>query len=707
MLSSEDELQGEVSTKTGTVQDGFVTITENYGLEDILDAATLTKSVTESVSSTISNSETYTFGQSFGSAISITEKFPDFEEIEMDLSMNVSFGEAMETAYSETTSITETIDSSCTVTKNVPAHTKELGQQTISETSVTTTYDCPVGLSYKVAIFSMCGTCYDDNALTQAFNTAGYEQRSFVTLFGASSNAFDAVESLYQRATNHAGDTSYDETYGNVRGTNDEGSVWCTGLNWNTILSQGTPASKSATGLKGGTDLLYALDDTYPMSLSGGSTTILQTSITTEEGTAMPIYPIASVYIPWQGGEDAEQDRSFELTVGDAHPITSYRVKACDKDAVAYNGFVPTSGTWKIVDSSGQEALSDVANMVYDPVTGAQTLVATAPGTTYVKYFIPEDTYYTYDGVVSTNANIKSAAYKVVVSAPPEEEPEPFEGSILVEGSVAATVGETINLNSELTATAYDATGKEADVNVSWEAQELESKGISVSPDGALTTTQPGTFHVRAYADSVYSQWVEVISEEPTEPTHTICYHTYTDVPHDKWYDPAVEFVFQNQLMKGDGSGTFNPHGTVSRAMVAQVLYNAAGKPLFDGESHFEDVSSQDWHAKAVAWAAAQGITTGRTDTHFAPTDSVTREELAALLIRYALSGLADLSAIQDAPVLTDFPDAGQISGWAEETLSQALASGLISGRTDGTLDPKGTATRAELAQMLINLLEE
>ena len=265
------------------------------------------------------------------------------------------------------------------------------------QTKATTTFDCPVGITCKVAIFSMCGTCYDDNAATQSFSAVGYEQRSFVTLFGGSTNATDAVESLYQRATKHGSDTSYDQTYGCTEGTNDGGGTWCTYLNWNSIIGLGVPSS-SVSGLKGGTDLIYALDDTYPMSSSGGSSSVIQDSISAIQGEAQPILPIASTYIPWQVDNDWSLDRAFELSVGETLPISSYRVKACDKDAVDYYGFVATKGTWKIVDANGQET----------------------------------------------------------------------------------------NLNSveTLTVTAYDTTGKEVEPDVSWEAQELASKGITVTPPG-------------------------------------------------------------------------------------------------------------------------------------------------------------------------------------------------------------------------------
>lgn len=709
VLSNEDVLDAKTTADTSAVEDGFVALATNEGKGDMQQSVTLANTVSESLSATLSNSETYTFGESIGMTYSYGAKIPVPElpgaEVTSGFSItgNLSYSQAMQTAYSKTESETYSTNKSSTATYTVPAHTKLMAQQTSAQTRVTQTYDCPVGITYKVAIFSMCGTCYDDNAATQSFSTAGYEQRSFVTHFGASTDAADAVESLFQRATNHKDDTSYDETYGCTKGTDDDGDVWCTGLNWKNIIDQGVPSSK-VSGLKGGTTLTYALDDTYPMSSAGGVTSIVQDSVTTTLGTAQPILPIASTYIPWQVDNDWSLDRAFELTVGETVPISSYRVKACDKDAVDYYGFVATKGTWKIVDANGKETTSDVARMVYDSVTGSQILEATGEGRIYVKYFIPENTYYTYDGVASTNANISSPAYGVVVSA---EEAEPFTGTIELTGSVAATVGEELNLNAvdTLTVAAYDATDKKVKVDLFWEARELEEDGITVTPDGVLTTTQPGTFHVRAYIDDVYSDWVEVVVTEPQELLQYICYHPFTDVVHASWYEEAVEFVYQNDIMDGVKDTLFQPGKEVTRAQVAQTLYNLAGAPFIVDENPFADVADDAWYADAVTWAAANGLTTGVKADKFAPNEPVTREQLVTFVCRYA--DWADLALPSGTADLSQYQDADQISTWAKDFIVRALEAGIIQGKSTDTLAPQGTANRAEIAQIFMNLLAE
>lgn len=700
VLSDDQKLSGTVSTDTTTSEDGLITLFENQDRSDTTQSATLANSVTESLSSSITNSENYTFGESLGGEASVTQKIPGTSEVGLSITATLSYGQAMSTAYSDTESYSETTNKSSTVTATVPAHTKTSAIQTKATTKATTTFNCPVGITFKVAIFSMCGTCYDDNAAVQQFNTAGYEQRSFVTLFGGSTDASDAGESLYLRADKHLGDISYDTTYGCTQGTNDDGDVWCTALDWSTIVGYGAPSS-SESGLKGGSTLIDALDSRYPKSDTGASMSVVSDSISTVQGEAMPILPIGSVYIPWQLDNNWSLDRTFELALGDTLPISSYRVKATDTDNVPYYGFVPTLGTWKIVDSTGKEATSSVARMVYDSVTGSQTLEATGEGTTYVKYFIPEKYYKTYDGTYSTNDSISSPAYKVVVS---NESRAPFAGTLTLTGSIQATVEETMNLNAAegISLTAVTTDGESVTPVVSWEAQETD--GITVGVDGAMTVTKAGTYHVRACMDGVYSDYIDVVVSEPASLVQYVCYHPFADVSHGAWYEGAVEYVYQNDVMEGMKETLFQPVNEVTRAQVAQVLYNLEGRPNTGTDNAFHDVSDNAWYAKAITWAADNGLANGVKADQFRPNDPITREQLVAFLCRYAQWKGLELPTSDVS--LDQYQDAGQVSSWAQTHITQALKAGLIQGKSATKLVPQGTASRAELAQIFVNLLD-
>ena len=174
----------------------------------------------------------------------------------------------------------------------------------------------------------------------------------------------------------------------------------------------------------------------------------------------------------------------------------------------------------------------------------------------------------------------------------------------------------------------------------------------------------------------------------------------FVDVTEDKWYYDAVAYVYQQGIMVGMSETTFEPNTTVNRAQVVQMLYNLEGQPQVSGDSGFSDIRDGQWYAKAVAWASANDVVAGYEDGTFRPTRAVTREEFAQILYNYAKCKGYGLSASAD---LGQFPDAGQVSSWAETALGWANGNGLINGHDDGRLDPKGSTIRAQAASILMN----
>ena len=155
-------------------------------------------------------------------------------------------------------------------------------------------------------------------------------------------------------------------------------------------------------------------------------------------------------------------------------------------------------------------------------------------------------------------------------------------------------------------------------------------------------------------------------------------------------------------MMPGTSDTQFAPAANLTRGMIAQVLYNLEEKPAAAGTS-FVDVPADAWSAKAVNWAASAGIVDGYGSGKFGPEDPVTREQMAAILYRYAQYKDYDVTATAD---LSAFADRDKISGWAEHAMSWAVGDGLLNGKTATILDPTGTATRAEVAQILMNFAE-
>ena len=178
----------------------------------------------------------------------------------------------------------------------------------------------------------------------------------------------------------------------------------------------------------------------------------------------------------------------------------------------------------------------------------------------------------------------------------------------------------------------------------------------------------------------------------------------FTDVNTTDWFYNDVMFVYEKGLMLGTSKTTFSPYGTATRGMMATILWRMEGSPAPKGGNGFADVDAGKWYADAITWTAENGIFRGYDNNLFMPEDPITREQLAAIFYRYADYKGYDTSVKGN---LSKFKDADKISGYAETAMQWAVGSGLIKGRDNGTLDPQGTATRAEIAAMLHRFIEK
>lgn len=178
----------------------------------------------------------------------------------------------------------------------------------------------------------------------------------------------------------------------------------------------------------------------------------------------------------------------------------------------------------------------------------------------------------------------------------------------------------------------------------------------------------------------------------------------FTDVSVNDWFYSAVKYVYGNELMNGTSSNTFAPFMTTDRAMIVTILWRLEGSPVVNYAMDFGDVENGVWYTEAVRWAASEGIVTGYSDAVFAPGDTVTREQLAVILYRYAESQGYDVSGKGD---LTAFSDGGKTSPWAVKAMEWAVGAKILSGKGGDVLDPTGTATRAEVAQIYMNFAQD
>ena len=193
---------------------------------------------------------------------------------------------------------------------------------------------------------------------------------------------------------------------------------------------------------------------------------------------------------------------------------------------------------------------------------------------------------------------------------------------------------------------------------------------------------------------TVYAKWTEN-AVTPTLP--------FTDVKSGDWFYEAVQYVYDKGMMTGVSADRFAPASTTTRGMIVTILYRLENEPAVSGGSAFTDVESGAWYANAVAWAAANDIVNGTSATTFAPNSPITREQMAAILYRYAAYKGYDVSQKAD---LSGYTDAASISGYAKDALAWANAQKLITGVTDTTLNPQGSATRAQVATILMRLCE-
>ena len=195
----------------------------------------------------------------------------------------------------------------------------------------------------------------------------------------------------------------------------------------------------------------------------------------------------------------------------------------------------------------------------------------------------------------------------------------------------------------------------------------------------------------------------ETSSSDVSNSTDTTDTNKFEDVYVSDWYFDAVQYVYENDMMAGTSDITFSPNQTTTRGMIVTILYRLEGEPTVTGTTAFTDVTANQYYANAVAWAVQNGIVAGSDATTFAPNNAITREQMAAILYRYAQFKGYDVSAKAD---LSTYIDAADVSAYATDAMAWASQTGLITGTSATTLSPAGQATRAQVATILMRFCE-
>lgn len=207
---------------------------------------------------------------------------------------------------------------------------------------------------------------------------------------------------------------------------------------------------------------------------------------------------------------------------------------------------------------------------------------------------------------------------------------------------------------------------------------------------------------------TLYAKWNEIQTEDDNKPGtsgHNCPSLKFSDLDITQWYHLDTDYVIENDIFRGTTETTFTPNGNITRAMMITVLYRAEGEPEVTGKATFEDIDENAYYAKAVVWGQQNGIIKGYSETEYAPEQDILREQIAAIMHRYAQYKGYDVSVGENTNILS-YDDFDSISEYAIASMQWACGSGLIKGKSERTLNPLDNATRAEIAAILHRFLE-
>ena len=235
------------------------------------------------------------------------------------------------------------------------------------------------------------------------------------------------------------------------------------------------------------------------------------------------------------------------------------------------------------------------------------------------------------------------------------------------------------------------------------------SVGVKDADGNLIPVTDNGngtySFTMPATAVSVLPVFEKLGSDAAACPKDATCpISRFSDASPNTWYHDGVHWALEKGVMNGTGETTFEPNGSATRAMVVTMLWRMAGEPAGSAAAPFTDVKAGSWYADAVNWAAETGAVKGTSETTFSPDTSVTREQLATILYRYAQAEGRGFTGAWMFPL--DFSDAAGVSQWADEAMHWMTMNGVITGMGDGTLAPQDNATRAQIATMFMRFAD-
>lgn len=474
---------------------------------DATQTATLETSVTETEANSITNAEEYGFTEALGLDVMVQDILK-VNEVTVHLGFEAS--QVIQTAYGQEHEVSNSRTGSSSSEVTLPPHTSIVLRKTESSATTTLNYDCPVMVQFDVAVVSMCGTFYDDNAAVQAFGTAGYDQRSYYTLFQSAKDGSageDAAENLYMRYTKGRIYEGYDRTYGETALKTNKTGLRKDWVDWSAIREQSAVSvscaqegEREALKTQKPDELIDEIALSRPMSPTGGVLTERTSNISTVIEDPLPLYPLSTLRLCT--GADV-----YHMGIGDILYPGNWVVEGYDEDDVPFYGFRSGQGEWILVDENGK-AIPDnaIAEICKEKLTNHLYIRGKGAGVVYAKYRIPENFYTCSDGTVITNDSIRQTVFIMI-----KVHDTRLEGCIKVEGSLDVINGTVTNLeklNGE-NVHVYDETGREITVPVIWRVAPECGNSIAIQ-ENRLTASAVGTYGIQAEYEGLVSDNLEV-----------------------------------------------------------------------------------------------------------------------------------------------------------------------------------------------------
>ena len=591
----------------------------NESVLNISDDVTLSNSQSQSVMTSIQNSESYSFSQMIGGEVS----FKLFG-LESKANTQFTFNQAYESVHTNEATKTIDLSSSYATQTYVPAQTVAYIMQEQGSSSITVPYDTPVALTFKVAIFSMSGDVYADSGLTLAFSTAGYEQSNFSTFFGGSSaeTGTYAYDSLNQKVSNTS-ITGWDSTYGNNHffykkhdGSSDPTDTSTIDLDWNAINNYFIEDDIASFDLK-----FYAT--TVPMLSAGTSMNV------TGESKTSKVYDPLPLYLPTKLRVVDNEKKNMIMFKNGRYYLNTITIGCFNKNDVSYYPFKATDGHWEVCE--GSEDIIKFEESTF-------SVIAKNTGVGYLRWVLNSDVEYTAEYETGTVTSKDLAPVQVAFTV--LDNPLSDKFNVAVPDEFKGTVGDApVNMNELLYV--VDSNDNKVNYPIRWEAtcSDHNDECFTLTDDNMVTFNDTDTIKVRAIVNpesvsETHTDWIEVTPREEREvirasineikgdditlifkylKTHTklqnvkydiASYITFYDQYGDEWLGetPDIDVIVDNQ--KGadidDGVLTLSDKGVFnvcikSPGLAQPVIGNLSFNVDVDVQHEIGDVDSDNY----------------------------------------------------------------------------------------------------------------